>query len=59
MAITSPEVKAALETIFAADSEFYHVGIYRSRRVVPTFGGPITENQYVIISQCAELAKSG
>ena len=23
MAITSPEVKAALETIFAADSEFY------------------------------------
>ena len=28
-------------------------------RVVPTFGGPITENQCVIISQWAELAKSG
>ena len=33
-------------------------GSSRSRRVVPTFGGPITENQCVIISQWAELAKS-
>ena len=34
-------------------------GASRSLLVVPTFGGPITENQYVIISQWAELAKSG
>ena len=26
---------------------------------MPTFGGPITENQYVTISSSAELAKSG
>ena len=31
----------------------------RSLRVVPTFGGPITENQCLIISSSAELAKSG
>ena len=30
-----------------------------SRRVVPTFGGPITKNQCVIISKSVELAKSG
>ena len=30
-----------------------------SRRVVPTFGGVITENQYVILSKCVELVKSG
>ena len=31
MAITSPEVKAALETIFAADSEFYRARGFQRR----------------------------